>query len=145
MTIFQEILLGLIAVIGWCEYVDGINKSTRPIIMCTLTGLALGDLAQGVTIGGTLELATMGMMGIGISIPINITIAGVLGAGFAIAGGLSAEAAVALAIPVGIVYRLLEHLATTGYDLIAAKMLFTHPEGNTPQRVTQAFWVIFGA
>ena len=144
MTIFQELLLGLIAVIGWCEYVDGINKSTRPIIMCTLTGLVLGDLAQGVTIGGTLELATMGMMGIGISIPINITIAGVLGAGFAIAGGLSAEAAVALAIPVGIVFRLLEHVATTGYDLVAAKMLFDHPERNTPQRVTQAFWLIFG-
>ena len=88
MTIFQEVLLGLIAVFGWCEYVDGINKSTRPIVMCTLVGMVLGDLSQGVIIGGTLELATMGMMGIGISIPINITIAGVLGAGFAIAGGL---------------------------------------------------------
>ena len=144
MTIFQEVLLGLIAGFGWCEYVDGINKSTRPIVMCTLVGLVLGDLSQGVIIGGTLELATMGMMGIGISIPINITIAGVLGAGFAIAGGLSAEAAVALAIPVGIVFRLLEHLATTGYDLVAAKMLFDHPERNTPQRVTRAFWLIFG-
>lgn len=144
MTIIQEVLLGLIAVFGWCEYVDGINKSTRPIVMCTLVGLVLGDLSQGVIIGGTLELATMGMMGIGISIPINITIAGVLGAGFAIAGGLSAEAAVALAIPVGIVFRLLEHLATTGYDLVAAKMLFDHPERNTPQRVTKAFWLIFG-
>lgn len=144
MTIFQEVLLGLIAVFGWCEYVDGINKSTRPIVMCTLVGLVLGDLSQGVIIGGTLELATMGMMGIGISIPINITIAGVLGAGFAIAGGLSAEAAVALAIPVGIVFRLLEHLVTTGYDLVAAKMLFDHPERNTPQRVTRAFWLIFG-
>ena len=144
MTIFQEVLLGLIAVFGWCEYVDGINKSTRPIVMCTLVGLVLGDLSPGVIIGGTLELATMGMMGIGISIPINITIAGVLGAGFAIAGGLSAEAAVALAIPVGIVFRLLEHLATTGYDLVAAKMLFDHPERNTPQRVTKAFWLIFG-
>lgn len=144
MTILQEVLLGLIAVFGWCEYVDGINKSTRPIVMCTLVGLVLGDLTQGVIIGGTLELATMGMMGIGISIPINITIAGVLGAGFAIAGGLSAEAAVALAIPVGIVFRLLEHLATTGYDLVAAKMLFDHPERNTPQRVTKAFWLIFG-
>lgn len=144
MTIFQEVLLGLIAVFGWCEYVDGINKSTRPIVMCTLVGLVLGDLSQGVIIGGTLELATMGMMGIGISIPINITIAGVLGAGFAIAGGLSAEAAVALAIPVGIVFRLLEHLATTGYDLVAAKMLFDHAERNTPQRVTRAFWLIFG-
>lgn len=144
MTIFQEVLLGLIAVFGWCEYVDGINKSTRPIVMCTLVGLVLGDLSQGVIIGGTLELATMGMMGIGISIPINITIAGVLGAGFAIAGGLSAEAAVALAIPVGIVFRLLEHLATTGYDLVAAKMLFDHPERNTPQCVTKAFWLIFG-
>lgn len=144
MTIIQEVLLGLIAVFGWCEYVDGINKSTRPIVMCTLVGLVLGDLSQGVIIGGTLELATMGMMGIGISIPINITIAGVLGAGFAIAGGLSAEAAVALAIPVGIVFRLLEHLATTGYDLVAAKMLFDRPERNTPQRVTRAFWLIFG-
>lgn len=144
MTLVQEILLGLIAVLGWCEYVDGINKSTRPIIMCTLAGLVLGDLSQGVIIGGTLELATMGMMGIGISIPINITIAGVLGAGFAISGGLSASAAVALAIPVGIVFRLLEHVATTGYDLVAAKMLFNQPERNTPQRVTRAFWVIFG-
>ena len=144
MTIIQEILLGLIAVLGWCEYVDGINKSTRPIVMCTLVGLVLGDLSQGVIIGGTLELATMGMMGIGISIPINITIAGVLGAAFAISGGLSASAAVALAIPVGIVFRLLEHLATTGYDLVAAKMLFNHPERNTPRRVTRAFWIIFG-
>lgn len=80
MNIIQMALLGLIAVFGWCEYVDGINKSTRPIVMCTLVGLVLGDLPQGIVIGGTLELATMGMMGIGISIPINITIAGVLGA-----------------------------------------------------------------
>ena len=106
MNIIQMALLGLIAVFGWCEYVDGINKSTRPIVMCTLVGLVLGDLPQGIVIGGTLELATMGMMGIGISIPINITIAGVLGAGFAISSGLSPKAAVALAIPIGIVYRL---------------------------------------
>lgn len=99
MNIIQMVLLGLIAVFGWCEYVDGINKSTRPIVMCTLVGLVLGDLPQGIIIGGTLELATMGMMGIGISIPINITIAGVLGAGFAISSGLSPKAAVALAIP----------------------------------------------
>lgn len=102
MNIIQMALLGLIAVFGWCEYVDGINKSTRPIVMCTLVGLVLGDLPQGIVIGGTLELATMGMMGIGISIPINITIAGVLGAGFAISSGLSPKAAVALAIPMAL-------------------------------------------
>lgn len=102
MNIIQMALLGLIAVFGWCEYVDGVNKSTRPIVMCTLVGLVLGDLPQGIVIGGTLELATMGMMGIGISIPINITIAGVLGAGFAISSGLSPKAAVALAIPMAL-------------------------------------------
>ncbi|MDQ0360263.1 PTS system mannose/fructose/sorbose family transporter subunit IID [Breznakia pachnodae] len=144
MTIIQEVLLGIIAVVGWCEYVDGINKSTRPLVMCTLVGLVLGDLNKGIIIGGTLELATMGMMGIGISIPINITIAGVLGAGFAISGGLTTEAAVALAIPVGIVFRLLEHVATTGYDLVAAKLLFDHPEKNTPKQVYKSFWIIFG-
>ena len=57
MNIIQMALLGLIAVFGWCEYVDGINKSTRPIVMCTLVGLVLGDLPQGIIIGGTLELA----------------------------------------------------------------------------------------
>lgn len=46
MNIIQMVLLGLIAVFGWCEYVDGINKSTRPIVMCTLVGLVLGDLPQ---------------------------------------------------------------------------------------------------
>lgn len=144
MTLFQAFALGLIAVIGWCEYVDGINKSTRPLVMCTLVGLVLGDLSKGIIIGGTLELATMGMMGIGISIPINITIAGVLGAGFAISGNLSTEAAVALAIPVGIVFRLLEHVATTGYDIAATKLLFDNPDKNNPKKVTMAFWIIFG-
>lgn len=144
MSIVQAFALGIIAVIGWCEYVDGINKSTRPLVMCTLVGLVLGDLSKGIIIGGMLELATMGMMGIGISIPINITIAGVLGAGFAISGNLSTEAAVALAIPVGIIFRLLEHVATTGYDIVAAKLLFDHPERNTSKKVTNSFWIIFG-
>ena len=147
MTIFQEVLLGLIAVFGWCEYVDGINKSTRPIVMCTLVGLVLGDLSQGVIIGGTLELATMGMMGIGILIPINITIAGVLGAGFAIAGGLSAEAAVALAI-IGIIVVVaiaipenIMNAIGTGTNLLAAlgfAMLFN----LTRTSKTMAFFFI---
>ncbi|MFL0249401.1 PTS system mannose/fructose/sorbose family transporter subunit IID [Clostridium neuense] len=144
MNFMQALLLGLIAVFGWFEYVDGLNKTTRPIIMCSLVGLVMGDLKQGIIIGGTLELATMGMMGIGISIPINITIAGVLSAGFAISGGLGVKAAVALAIPVGLLFRLLEHLVTSLYDIVAAKLLFNRPEKNNPRQVTIAFWVVFG-
>ena len=144
MSAIQALLLGIVAVLGWCEYIDGLNKSTRPIVMCTLAGLVMGDLTQGIIIGGTMELATMGMMGIGISIPINVTIAGVLGAAFAISGNLGVQAAVALAIPIGIIFRMGEHLVYAGSDVIASRILFAHKEKNSKKSVNTMFWLAFG-
>ena len=144
MSVIQALLLGIVAVLGWCEYIDGINKSTRPIVMCTLAGLVMGDLSQGIIIGGTMELATMGMMGVGISIPMNVTIAGVLGTAFAISGGLGVAAAVALAIPIGVIFRMGEHTVYAGSDIIASKILYEHKEKNTKRSVNIMYWLSFG-
>lgn len=55
--ILQAILVGLVAGYGRIEQSwFGQQMIARPIWLCTLVGLLLGDLKQGVIIGGTLEL-----------------------------------------------------------------------------------------
>lgn len=66
---FQAILLGLVAMIGNAEYLFGTCLLSRPIVMGTLTGIVLGDIPTGVSLGATLELAFMGAFSIGASIP----------------------------------------------------------------------------
>ena len=104
----QAIVLGLIAVVGLCEYLIGSNMLERPIVLGALVGIVLGDLQQGVIIGGTLELAFMGVMYIGGAVSINVLVGGVVGTALAIMTGNGIEVATTLAIPVGIIYNLME-------------------------------------
>ena len=49
----KAILLGLVGVIGVVDSrLIGRQNIGRPLILSTLTGLVLGDLQAGVTIGG---------------------------------------------------------------------------------------------
>ena len=61
----QAILLGLVAMLGNAEYLFGTSLLSRPLVMGTLTGIVLGDVQTGVTLGATLELAFMGAFSIG--------------------------------------------------------------------------------
>ena len=67
--LLQAILLGLVAMLGNAEYLFGTSLLSRPLVMGTLTGIVLGDIQTGVTLGATLELAFMGAFSIGASIP----------------------------------------------------------------------------
>lgn len=67
--LLQAILLGLVAMLGNAEYLFGTSLLSRPLVMGTLTGIVLGDVQTGVTLGATLELAFMGAFSIGASIP----------------------------------------------------------------------------
>ncbi len=105
---FEALLLGLIAVIGLCEYLLGSNMLERPIVLGPLVGLALGDLRQGIILGGMLELAVMGIMYIGGAVSVNVLVGGVVGTAIAIQTGTGIEVAATIAIPVGILYNLME-------------------------------------
>ena len=96
----QAILLGLVAMLGNAEYLLGTSLLSRPIIMGTLTGLVLGDIPTGVTLGATLELAFMGAFSIGASIPPEMISGTVLGTAFAITTGSGAETALTVGLPV---------------------------------------------
>ena len=100
--ILQAILVGLVAGYGRIEQSwFGQQMIARPIWLCTLVGLLLGDLKQGVIIGGTLELIWAGVVQIGAA-PTEVVSGSVLASALVITSGLTVEEGVALAIPVAL-------------------------------------------
>ena len=100
--IVQAVLVGLIGALGCLDYQLGTLYMFRPIVMCPLVGLALGDLQTGLAVGASLELLFMGSISIGAYVPPNETIGGVLACAFAISLGEGTEAAIALAMPIAL-------------------------------------------
>ena len=98
--LLQAILLGLVAMLGNAEYLFGTSLLSRPLVMGTLTGIVLGDIQTGVTLGATLELAFMGAFSIGASIPPEMISGTVLGTAFTITTGAGPETALTVGLPV---------------------------------------------
>ena len=103
MTITQAILCRVIywLAVGNLPFV-GLWSLQRPLVCGTLTGLVLGHPVEGAVIGATINLVYLGFMSAGGSMPADMGLAGVLGTAYAIAGGLDADTALALAVPIGI-------------------------------------------
>ena len=106
----QSILIGLIAAFGAFDCQLGTLYAFRPIVLCPLVGLVLGDLQTGLAIGASLELLFMGSISIGAYVPPNETVGGVLACAFAISLGESTEAAIALAMPIAVLTLSLKNI-----------------------------------
>ena len=99
----EAILVGLILAVVWfVEKMTGTSMVARPIVVSSLIGLVLGDLALGVTIGASLELIFMGAIQIGGAVPPDPLFGSALGTAFAIMTGQGIEVALALAIPIAL-------------------------------------------
>ncbi|MDD2964988.1 MAG: PTS sugar transporter subunit IIC [Bacteroidales bacterium] len=99
----QAVLLGLVACLGvmdgrWL----GITMIDRPLVMCSLVGLVLGDLQAGVLIGASLELIFLGNVAIGAATPPDIVTGSIVACAFGILSGEGTEAALTLAIPIAV-------------------------------------------
>lgn len=104
------VVLALIAMLANGEYFLGSSMLSRPLVTCTLAGLAMGDITQGIVIGASLELALVGSFSIGASIPPELISGSVLGTAFAISAGKSAEIALPLCIPIASLVLLVKNL-----------------------------------
>src|ERR1700742_1700094 len=100
------IIIALIAIFGHFEDFLGTTLLSRPLVLGPLVGLVLGDLAQGVMIGATLELIFMGNIKIGAAIPPDVITGGVLATAFTILSGKGAAIALALAVPISILSEM---------------------------------------
>ncbi|MGZ4161510.1 MAG: PTS sugar transporter subunit IIC, partial [Neobacillus sp.] len=99
ITLTQGIILAIIAIIaGFDFWLEGLYIF-RPMIVCTLTGFALGDVTTGVIAGGLTELAFAGLTPAGGTQPPNPILAGVMTVVLAHTTGKSPAAAIGLALP----------------------------------------------
>ena len=103
----QALLLGIIGFIANCDYALGTSLIKNPIVTGPLVGLVMGDLTQGVIIGGVLELAFIGAQSVGAFVPPNVVVGGVLGTAFAISTG---SGAVTLAYPIALLAAVVENV-----------------------------------
>lgn len=98
----QAILAGLILGICKMDMFFGYCYLSRPLVASTLMGLALGDVTQGVIIGGVLEVIFIGSFPVGAAVSPDGAAAGVIGTAFAIMTNTGSELATALAVPIGL-------------------------------------------
>ncbi|MDO4943509.1 MAG: PTS sugar transporter subunit IIC [Lachnospiraceae bacterium] len=103
MSMIQAILCGVVywLAVGNLPFV-GLWSLQRPLVCGALTGLILGHPVEGAVIGATINLVYLGFMSAGGSMPADMGLAGVLGTAYAICGGLDADTALAIAVPIGI-------------------------------------------
>lgn len=103
MSLVQAVLLGVTywLAVGNLPFA-GLWSLQRPLVCGLVAGIILGDPVQGAVIGGTINLVYLGFMSAGGSMPADMGLAGILGTAYAIVGGLDAQTALALAVPIGI-------------------------------------------
>lgn len=126
----QAILIGLIAAFGKFDYQLGTLYAFRPIVLCPLVGLVLGDLQSGLAIGASLELLFMGSISIGAYVPPDETIGGVLACAFAIQLGKSTEAAIALAMPIATLCLALKNILNAVMPILVDRADVFASKGN---------------
>lgn len=129
----QALIIGLY--VWWVASPYSINLSfmvfTRPLVSGAIVGLVLGDVTKGIMIGAAINAVYIGYMHTGGSVTADITSAGVVGAAMGILADMSVEAALAFAIPIGLLGNAMGPL------LMAVKSLFVHradayaEQGNT--------------
>lgn len=108
--IITAILLALTAMLANGEYFLGSSMLSRPLVTCTIAGLIMGNITQGIIMGATLELVFIGSFSIGASIPPEIISGSILGTAFAIGAGKNTAVALTLGIPIASLVLIIKNL-----------------------------------
>lgn len=95
----------MIAITYWAIFVIDETFSwqalVRPIVTGPIVGFILGDIKTGIIMGGMIEAIYMGIVSVGGGAPADAFGSTVICVSFVITGGLSIEAGLALAFPIG--------------------------------------------
>ena len=86
----------------WIAGNGGFFGLYRPLVAGFIVGIIFGDPAKGAEIGAAINLLYIGFISAGGSIPADPSVAGWVGTALAMAGGLSAEAAISLGVAIGL-------------------------------------------
>lgn len=114
MTVLQAFLCGFVyfLAIGNLPFV-GLWTLQRPLVCGLVTGVILGDPLTGAMVGGSINLVYLGFISAGGSMPADMALAGILGTAYAITGGLDAQTALSVAVPIGLLGTLVWYARMT--------------------------------
>ncbi|MFR2031523.1 MAG: PTS sugar transporter subunit IIC [Collinsella sp.] len=98
--VIKTILIFLIALLGYSEWLTGTSYLQRPIVLGPLVGLVMGDMVTGTIMGATMELAMVGAISVGAYNPPDTISGTILGVSLAMQAGADASAALTLGIPI---------------------------------------------
>jgi mannose PTS system EIIC component len=109
ISVLQAILVAFIYYLGNSTWLIGVGFYTvyRPLVAGFLVGIILGDPITGTVVGGTINLMYLGFISAGGALPGDPCLAGTVGTALAIASALEPEAALALAVPIGLLGTLI--------------------------------------
>ena len=105
MALWQAIICGIFYYLNAGPWVCGIGFYTfgRPMVLGFFVGLILGDPITGTIVGATIQMIYLGLMSTGGSYPADSSLAGIIGTAAAVTTGLSAQEAIAIAVPIGLI------------------------------------------
>lgn len=104
----QALLVGVtVFILEFVETWFSYPMTTRPLVVGTAIGIALGDVKTGVEVGAALELVFMGVMAIGGTVPPDACSGTAVGTAYAIILGKGVETAFALAVPASMLCQML--------------------------------------
>lgn len=110
ITLVQAILIGFVyyIAINGTPWFTGLGSAElrQPIVAGTIVGFILGDPVTGCMIGAAINLPFIGFISAGGTMSTDPALAGIVGTALAMLSGASAEVAVTLAIPIGILGTL---------------------------------------
>ncbi len=106
ISFIQAILIGLLYYLGingtpWCTLL-GSTILQKPLVSGLIVGIILGDPVQGAIIGAAIQLPFIAYISAGGAPPTDPGLAGTLGTALAMAAGVNPEAAIAMAVPIGL-------------------------------------------
>ncbi len=125
MTLIQAVLIALFTYLGWIATPwlggQGISYHVfgKPLVAGLIVGLIMGDVRNGIIIGATINALYIGAVTPGGAMASDINIAGYVGTALALSTGVSAEMAVSIAVPLGLIGTFVWQLfATTNSFLV---------------------------
>lgn len=106
ISIIQSILIGVVYYLGingtpWLSLL-GSTLLQKPLVSGVIVGIILGDPITGAAIGAAIQLPFIAYISAGGAPPTDPGLAGTLGAALAISAGVSPSAAIAIAVPIGL-------------------------------------------
>ncbi|PMC57894.1 PTS mannose transporter subunit IIC [Dolosicoccus paucivorans] len=128
------------------NYLTGQSMMERPLVVGLVTGLLMGDMTSGILMGAALEAVFLGNVNIGGVIAAEPVTATVLATTFVIVANVEQQAAITLAIPIGMLAAFVVMFLKNVFMNIFAPLLDKYARNNQQGKIVALHygtWVIY--